>query len=154
MTNINKKDRRTEPFDRAKLERSIRDADIDENTAREIARKVPEKEGITTDEIRRIVAEELKKRKPEAAERYTDTRRLAARKAVDAVKGIARLTKETMSMLKVKSGDTINVLHRDKTHKVRTEIAPVDRKEIQLHEEDLRTIGASDGTRVAVQRSR
>ena len=154
MANVNKKDRKPEPFDRVKLERSIRDTGIDENMAREIARKVPEKEEITTDEIRRIVAEELKKKNPEAAERYTETRRLAARKAVDAVRGIARLTKETMSRLKVKSGDTINVLHRDKPYKVRAEIAPIDRKEIQLHEEDLRAIGASDGTRVAVQRPR
>jgi 2-phosphoglycerate kinase len=57
MTNVVKTDKRTQVFEKKKIVRSIKNAGIDEITAHEIASNVPETEGITTDEIRRIVTE-------------------------------------------------------------------------------------------------
>ncbi len=154
MANVKKKDGRTEMFDRTKLERSIRDAGADENTAREVGNKVIEREGMTTDEIRKNVSNELRQRNAEVAERYVNTKRLAAKKAVDAAKGTARITENCMKKLNLKSGDTIELIHKDRRHKVKAEMASIGRIEIHLHEDDLKALGAEEGTRIAARRPR
>ncbi len=152
MENVKKRSGETEKFDKAKIERSLRKARADEKTATDIANRVSEKEVNTTDEIRNMIAEELRKTDAKAAEQYKDTRRLAARAAVDAAKGIARLAEETMTRLNLKAGDTIDLCHKDHKHTVKTEKAAVGAKEIRLHEEDLKSLGITDGTQIAVRR--
>ena len=152
MTNVVKTDKRTEKFERKKIVRSIKNAGIDEITAHEIAMNVPETEGITTDEIRRIVTEELKRIDPEVAMRYANTRRLAARMALNAVKGFALLPRETMNRLKLKTGESIIVTFGENTTTLRAEPGSVERNGIMLHTEDLQMVGASDGERIVVQR--
>ena len=154
MANVKKIDGRTEMFNRTKLERSIRDAGADENMAREVAAKVKEREGMTTDEIRKTISNELRQRKAEVAERYVNTKRLAAKKAVDAAKGTARITEDTMKRMNLKTGDNMELMHENKRHTVRAEQASVGRNEIRLHEEDLKALGVKEGTRIAVRRQR
>jgi hypothetical protein len=154
LANVKKKDGRTEMFNRTKLERSMKDAGADESTAREVASKVEDREGMTTDEIRRTVSNELRQRKAEVAERYANTKRLAAKKAVDAAKGTARITENCMEKMKLKSGDIIELMHENRRHKVKAEKASVGRIEIHLHEEDLKALGAKEGTRIAARKPR
>jgi formylmethanofuran dehydrogenase subunit D len=154
LTNVNKKNGSSEMFDRTKLERSIRYAGADEKMARAIAAKVKEREGMTTDDIRRTVADELSIRNTEVTARYEDTKRFAAKKAMDAAKGTARITENCMKKLNLKSGDTIELMHENRRHTVRTEKASVGRIEIHLHEEDLNALGAKEGTRIAVRRQK
>jgi hypothetical protein len=154
LANVKKMDGRTEMFDRPKLERSIKDAGADENTAREVAAKVEDREGMTTDEIRKSVTNELRQRKAEVAERYENTKRLAAKKAVDAAKGTARITEDTMKRMNLKTGDNMELMHENNRHTVRAEQASVGRNEIRLHEEDLKTLGAEEGTRIAARRQK
>jgi 2-phosphoglycerate kinase len=152
VENVRKRSGETEKFEKTKLERSLRKARADEKTATDIANRVSEKEVNTTQEIRNMVVEELRKTDTEAAERYENTRRLAARAAVDAAKGIARLAEETMTRLNLKAGDTIDLCHEDHKHTVKAERATVGAKEIRLHEEDLKSLGITDGTQIAVRR--
>ncbi len=152
MENVRKRSGETEKFEKTKLERSLRKARADEKTATDIANRVSEKEVNTTQEIRNMVVEELRKTNTEAAERYEDTRRLAAKAAVDTAKGIARLAEETMTRLNLKAGDTIDLCHEDHKHTVKAERATVGAKEIRLHEEDLKSLGITDGTQIAVRR--
>jgi DNA-binding IclR family transcriptional regulator len=152
VENVKKRSGETEKFEKTKLERSLRKARADEKTATDIANRVSEKEVNTTQEIRNMVVEELRKTDTEAAERYENTRRLAARAAVDAAKGIARLAEETMTRLNLKVGDTIDLCHEDHKHTVKAERATVGAKEIRLHEEDLKSLGITDGTQIAVRR--
>lgn len=152
MENVKKRSGKTEKFDKAKLERSLRKARIDEKTAMDITNRVSEKELNTTDEIRKMVAEELRKTDAKVAERYEDTRRLAAKAAIDAAKGIARMTEETMNRLNLEVGDTVELCHEDHKHTVKAERAAMGLKEIRLHEEDLKALGVTDGTSIAVRR--
>ncbi len=152
MENVRKRSGKTEKFDKAKLERSLRKARIDEKTAMDITNRVSEKELNTTDEIRKMVAEELRKTDAKVAERYEDTRRLAAKAAIDAAKGIARMTEETMNRLNLEVGDTIALCHEDQKHTVKAERAAIGLKEIRLHEEDLKALGVTDGKHIAVRR--
>ena len=152
MDNVRKRSGETEKFDKAKLERSLRKARVDEKTAMDITNRVSEKELNTTDEIRKRVAEELRKTDAKAAERYEDTRRLAAKAAIDAAKGTARMTEDTMNRLKLEAGDTIDLCHEDHKHTVKAERAAINAKEVRLHEEDLKALGVTDGTSIAVRR--
>lgn len=152
MENVRKRSGETEKFDKTKLERSLRKVRVDEKTAIDIINRVSEKELNTTEEIRKTVAEELRKTDAKAAERYEDTRRLAARAAVDAAKGIARMTEDTMNRLNLEAGDTIDLCHEDHKHTVKAERAAMGLKEIRLNEEDLKALGVTDGTSIAVRR--
>ncbi len=154
LTNVKKKDGSEEKFDRTKLELSMRNAGADEKMAREVAAKVEEREGMTTDDIRRTVRDELHKRNTEVAEQYEDTKLFAAKKAMDAAKGTAQITENCMKKLNLKSGDIIELMHENRRHIVRAEMASVGRIEIHLHEEDLKALGAKEGTRIAVRRQR
>lgn len=154
MGNVMKIDGRTENFDRAKIERSIRLAGADENVAKEIANIIPDVAAPTTNGIREIVTEELRKRDADAAKRYEETRQLIAKRAVDAAKGTARLTEDTMHRLNLSPGDPIELRFANKTHSVKTEKGASNTKNIQLTEEDLKIIGAAEGTRIAVRRVR
>jgi plastocyanin len=152
MENVKKRSGETEKFDKTKLERSLRKTRVDKQKAIDITNRISEKEMNTTSEIRNMVVEELRKTDTEAATRYESTRRLAAKAAIDAAKGVARLTEETMNKLNLEVGDTINLCHEDHKHTVKAERAAVGAKEIRLHEEDLKSLGVTDGTSIAVRR--
>ena len=152
MENVKKRSGETEKFDKTKLERSLRKTRVDEQKAIDITNRISEKEMNTTSEIRNTVVEELRKTDNEAATRYESTRRLAAKAAIDAAKGVARLTEETMNKLNLEAGDTVNLCHENHKHTVKTEKAAVGAKEIRLHEEDLKSLGVTDGTSIAVRR--
>ncbi len=59
-----------------------------------------------------------------------------------------------MKKLNLKSGDTIELIHKDRRHKVKAEMASIGRIEIHLHEDDLKALGAEEGTRIAARRPR
>ncbi len=153
MTLLNKRTGTQEEFDGAKLEESITRAGATEEMAREIASRIDPTTVNTTEEIRTRVVEELRKTDAAIAERYERTRNLAARKAVEAAAGTVRLHIETMKALGANPGDTIVVEHAENTHTLTAETAPVEMREIHLHETDLEKLGATEGTRLATRRS-
>jgi len=152
MTLLNKRTDTQEEFNRTKLEQSIIRAGATEETAKEVASKIDPTTVKTTDEVRNLVVEELRKTEPAIAERYERTRSLAARKAVEAAIGTVRLHAETMKALRANPGDSIIVEHGGNTHTLRAEPASVERREIHLHETDLEKLGATEGTRLATRR--
>ena len=149
---MKKKDGRKENFDRAKIERSLKKAKVDEKTAKEIANKVILREGMTTEEIRRNVVKELRNKNEKAAKLYENTHRLIARKSIKAAHGMVQLNEETMNWFKLKGGDTINVIHSGESKMLKVEKGLLKNNEIYLNEKDLRNIGASEGMRISVQR--
>jgi anaerobic ribonucleoside-triphosphate reductase len=152
MTNVKKRDGRSEKFDRSKIERSIRASGLDEKAAKEVAKMVPEREGITSDEIRKTVSRELRKRDTKVADRYDVTRRLAAKKAVEAAKGSAHLTEDAMKGMNLQPGDTVELLHGENRRTVKVAKTTTGKRSIHLHESDLKTLGASEGKRITVHR--
>jgi hypothetical protein len=153
MTLLNKRTGTQEEFNKAKLEQSISRAGATEETAKEIASRIDPTTVNTTEEIRTRVAEELRKTDATIAERYERTRNLAATKAVEAAMGTVRLHTETLEALGASPGDSIVLEHAGNTHTLRAETAPVERREIHLHETDLQKLGATEGTKLATRRS-
>ena len=75
MPMVKKRSGKEEEFDRKKVERSMRAAGTNENTARTVAEGVKHREGMATSEIRNHVTAELKRHEPEAAKRYETHRK-------------------------------------------------------------------------------
>ena len=154
MPLINKRAGSQEEFNRAKLEESITRVGATEEEAKEIVSRIDPTSLKTTEEIRRHVVEELRKTNASAAERYEATRNLAAKKAMEAVMGTVKLHAETMKTLGANPGDSIIIEHRGNTHTLRAETAPIEAREMHLHERDLEKLGATEGTRLATRRSK
>ncbi len=153
MTLINKRAGTQEEFNRTKLEKSVTRAGATEETAKEITSRIDSAALRTTDEVRRRVAEELRKTDEAIAERYERTRNLAARKAVEAAMGTVKLHEETLKALGANPGDSIIIEHRGNTHTLRAETAPIERRDLHLHESDLEKLGATEGARLITRRS-
>ena len=153
---ITKRNGESEEFDRTNVESSIRNAGTDEETARTISNIVSEKKCKSTKEIRKVVHRELKKRDTEVARRYDESRSLVARKAIDALRGTARLSKEAMTNLNLRTGDRFTVMHGNNRHSLKVERdneTSILWNEIRLHAEDLETIGITDGRDLIARRN-
>jgi hypothetical protein len=152
MPELNKRKGAREQFNRKKLEESVKRAGASEDVAERIASKIDPTKVKTSEEVRKHVIEHLKETDPKTAKRYEETRRLAAKRAVEAAMGTVRLHEETMRALGANPGDTIVVEYRGNKHTLRAETAPVERTEMHLHEDDLRKLDATEGTRLAARR--
>ena len=152
MAKVTKWNGTSEPFDREKIVASIRKSGMDATAARTIANMVPERD-VTTAELRKTITNHIRSHDPEAADRYEGTLRLALRKSVETAKGVARITENALNRMKVKVGDTIDLMHGDRRHTVRVEADnDLKEREIHLHEEDLQSIGADEGSRITTSR--
>lgn len=151
MVKIRKRDGREEEFSAIKFEESLKKAGATPEVAREIAQKAPLREGMTSDEIRRYTIEELRRRDARIATNYEMARKLAARRAVDASAGTAKLNEEIFRQWNLTPGEPVELEHAGRKHTLRTVKAPVGLREIQLNEADLRALGAPEGTRITVR---
>jgi 2-phosphoglycerate kinase len=70
MPKVKKRAGHEEEFDKAKVERSMRKAGATETAARKIADGMKPRAGMATSEIRKHVADELRRNEPDAAKRY------------------------------------------------------------------------------------
>lgn len=152
MKNVRKMDGRVESFNRAKIEQSVLRAGGEKNLAVKVAKAIPEEVALTTANIRQRVTNELSKKDAETAKRYWETRRLIARESTDATQGTARITEQVMNRLNVKPGEPVMICLAENRHNVKAKRDAVNPRNIQLHEEDMRKIGATEGNRIAVRR--
>jgi Fe2+ transport system protein FeoA len=155
MAIVSKEERKRvkERFDSEKIERSLHNMGIDDHIARYIAWKVPERDGITTQEIRKIVFRELFEIDPGLAEMYLATRRLLITTDVEVPQGIAFMKKETMARMRMVPGESIDIVHQGERHRFTVHHAPLRRNQIALNIDDLKGIGVRDGKRITVQRT-
>lgn len=152
MTQVTKRDSSTEPFNRQKIERSIRKAGADETTAKEIAGEIPDKT-MSTCQIRVSVTDKLRERSDDLADHYASTFRLMLKRGEESLRGVALMAEETMERLKIKLGDVLHLTYIGKQHLVRIEVdQDVGRSEIQLHPDDIAALGAEEGKKVATCR--
>ncbi len=154
MTTIIKRSGEPEEFDRKKIEDSLRNAGADWFTAKEMADRIQEKEGMTTSDIRRVLNKELKKINQDLSDRYSRTRRFTARNSAKIEKDMARLSKDSIDALEIKAGDTLEIKYRDKWQKMRIEEddGTSSHNEIILNKHDMAAIGVIDGNRVKARK--
>jgi len=154
MANVMKRDGRSEDFNNQKIKLSVLRAGANEKVASEVANTILESNAMTTANIRMAVTEELRKRNPESAKNYENTRRLTARKAIDAARGTVRISEEIMKRLDIKPGDPVELRHGNNTHRMKADKGASSARDINLNHEDLKTLGVTEGLRIAVRSPR
>ncbi|MDH5684839.1 MAG: ATP cone domain-containing protein [candidate division WOR-3 bacterium] len=70
MPKLKKRAGQEEEYDRNKLEKSMKNAGAKEETVRKVLETFKHQEGMTTQQVRNHVINELKKHEPEVANRY------------------------------------------------------------------------------------
>lgn len=150
MTRVKKRSGQLQDYDRTKLIESIKRAGADEKVAKEIAEKTFVAEGAATLELRKRVADELRKTNPAVAEAYERTLRLPVKARDDVRPGAALVPKRIERVPEVKSGQPGRVRHGEKRTEVRVE-PMLDSREVWLSRNDLAILGVPEGTRVAVR---
>lgn len=150
MTTIVKRSGETEEFDRKKIEDSLRNAGANWESAKKIAGRIHEKDGMTTSNIRKALHTELKDLNPVLADRYSKTRRFTARNSAKIAKGMARLSKDSIKALRIKAGDALEIKYRDRWQKMKieTDNGTSSHNEIILNKHDMAAMGVIDGNRV------
>lgn len=149
---VKKRSGRLEDFDRGKLERSIRRAGASDETARRVSQTMNPPEGTSTDEIRRMVSEELRRENAALSGAYASTRSLRARSTPHLKSGVVLLSEDLMKTHGLESGQTAYVVHMDKRTDVQVRAADSAKPaEILMSGADLDRLAAADGTRVNVR---
>jgi len=132
----------------------MRFAGAEESIAQEIAGNVKIMERMPTEEIRKLVIEDLKNRNPAIAEQYERTIRFIAREIWDEPEGVVRITEGALRSLKVKSGEVVYLINKEKKHELRAKEADVEENAIELLKGDLNAVNAEPGIEVAIQAPR
>ena len=152
MAKIKKRSGEMQEFDKRKLEQSVKRAGASEEVARRVAGKITPSEGLSTEELRRSVSQELKRENESLSGAYTGTRRLRAKEAKDLSSGVVRLNEELLKTHGLQSGQHAHLMNKDMKTEVRVEPAKsADREEIQMSHADLEKLGVSEGSRVNVR---
>lgn len=151
MTKVKKRTGEMEDFDRGKIESSARKAGASPETARKVAERIHAPEQVSSEEIRRQVAEQLRQEDPAVSAAYLSTKRLAAKTLSDVASGVARVHDDLARRFGIDSGARIKVWHDGRERELRLERSTrVHPQEVQMAESDLRRLGASDGSKVSV----
>lgn len=152
MARVRKRSGETQEFDRRKLEESIRRAGASDETARRVADRIRPSEGVSTDELRRMVSQELRRESEALSGAYTSTRRLRAREDSKLSAGVVKLPEELLRQHGLKEGQQAHVVHMDRRTEVKVRPESSARPaEILMSRSDLERLGASEGSRVNVR---
>ena len=152
---LTKVDGFNEPFDRAKLARSIVAAGASKDVAAEVASTIgQERCWRSTYEVRGRVIEMLATKAPGAMRRYAMTRRFVVKRTIGATGGIARISPQSMSSMGLTAGRGFRLLGRRGSRKLRAEADPrmaLRRNEIHLDADDMRELEVEDGESIMVK---
>jgi len=147
---IRKKSGELEEFDPGKLERSMLNAGASADLAKRVSERIRPSEGLSTDDLRRRVAEELLRENGVLSGAYMSTRRLKARSDPTLPLGTAMLHAEHMRGLKSNPGALL--FSSGRTAEVRLQPAPsVDSREIRLSKADMERLSVQDESRVSIR---
>ncbi len=152
MATVTKADGRTEPFDRAKIVRSLTEVGVDLATAREISNAVRERDGMPTEGIRRAVSSELRARDPALAARYDAARTMSLRVNPRAARGTVCVSDDLMAELGVQAGQSVEVVGDMAAARMRVDRSSRHGRWMHMNGLDMRNIGAADGSLVTVKR--
>jgi len=150
VVKIRKKSGELEEFDQGKIVRSVLNAGASAEVSKRISERIQPSEGMSTDDLRRRVAEELLRESAMLCGSYMSTRRMRAHSAPDLSKGVARLHADHVRGLR--SGPGAILQNAGKRTEVRLEpVSDVDRRTINLSKTDMDSIGALEGSNVSVR---
>jgi hypothetical protein len=149
MTQVKKRSGELQEFDRAKVEVSIRKAGASPDVVTKVAQRIRLEEGLDTMELRKRVAEELRKENPNLAEAYVSTVRLPVKARTEAAAGRAKVPRKLPRVPHFPGAGKARVFYEGRSTDVLIE-PELQVREIWVNQMDLQKLGVAEGTRVAV----
>jgi len=147
---IRKKSGEHEDFDRNKLERSLLNAGASADVAKRVSERIKLSEGLSTDDLRMRVAEELLKENAALSGAYLSSRSLIVRTGSDLTPGNAGVHTEHTRGLRPNPGAVL--FSANKRAEVRLQHVPsASPREIHLSKADMDGLGVQEGSRIAVR---
>jgi len=149
---VRKRSGKVEEFDRRKLEESMRRAGASPEIVKRVSQRIEPKEETSSDELRKKVAEELRRESTTLSGAYMSTKNLKIRTSSEVKAGVARLNEELLKEHGARSGGHVMVRHKDREAKMQIEAIPkLSPQEIQVSKADLEKLGAQEGVRLDVR---
>lgn len=147
---IRKKSGELQEFDRRKLEESIRHAGASSEVARRVSEKIQPSEGMSTQDIKRRVADELRNENMALSGAFMSAQKLRAKSAADLSAGVVRLNADHLRG--ISSDQSAMLVHGNRRAELRIEpTSSVSSHEVLLSSADLQRLGLQEGSRVAVR---
>jgi hypothetical protein len=155
MAKVRKRSGEAEEFDMRKLEESIRRSGASPEVAKRIAQRAEPKGDVSSDELRRTVADELRKENTSLSGAYLSTKMLRTRTSSDLKAGVVRMHEDLLKRQGARSGEHVMLRHKDHEAKLRIEAhSEVHPREIVVSKSDLDKLGAQEGVRLDVKFSK
>ncbi len=155
MAKVRKRSGESEEFDRGKLEESVRRAGASPEVAKRVAEQAEPKGDVSSDELRRRVADELRKESTSLSGAYLSTKMLRTRTASDLKSGVARIHEDLLKSQGARSGEHVMLRHKDREAKVQIESdSNLHPREIAVSMSDLDKLEAKEGIRLDVKFSK
>lgn len=155
MAKVRKRSGEPEEFDRQKLEESVRRAGASPEVAKRVAEQTEPKGDVSSDELRRRVADELRKESTSLSGAYLSTKKLRTRTASDLKSGIVRIHEDLLKRQGAKSGEHVMLRHKNHEAKVQIESdSNLHPREIAVSRSDLDKLEAQEGVRLDVKFSK
>jgi hypothetical protein len=155
LAKVSKRSGESEEFDRQKLEESVRRAGASPEVAKRVAHQAEPKGDTSSDELRRRVADELRKESTALSGAYLSTKMLRTRTASDLKSGIVRIHEDLLKRQGAKSGEHVMLRHKDHEAKVQIESdSNLHPREIAVSGSDLDRLEAQEGIRLDVKFSK
>ena len=148
---LRKRDGTEEPIRRGKIERSIRDTGTSSQNAKKISDSIQARDGMTTNDIRKLVSSRLREMDPKSADTYDKQRRLTVHQSNDQNSGKILLDNATLKDLGLKPGDSLSVV----LSTIRDfEVGKSEQMELGafINNEDIRSLKFNEGHRIIIRR--
>lgn len=151
MTMVKKRSGEMQEFNRSKLEESVKRAGAKEDVAKRIAEKIVASEGMTTEQLRQKVGEELRAVDSMSADAYLSTRRLKAKVSAETPVDAGRVSEHLAKLFEQQKALQASLYHGARREDVRVEPAHKSFGEIWLNKAVLDRLAAQEGARIAVR---
>ncbi len=149
---MRKRSGQLEEFDRRKLEESVRRAGASPEVVKRVSQRIQPKDEISSEDLRKRVAEELRQESAAISGAYQSTEMLRLRTSSETRAGIARLNEALLREHGARSGEHVLVRHKGKESRMQVEAQPdIGISEIQVNRSDLEKLGAQEGVRLDVK---
>ncbi len=152
MAKVRKRSGESEEFDRQKLEKSVQRAGASPEVAKRVAQEVEPKGDVSSEELRRRVADELRKESTSLSGAYLSTKMLRTKTSSDLKSGMVRIHEDLLRRQGAKSGEHVMLRHRDHEAKMQIESdSNLHPREIAVSRSDLDKLEAQEGIRLDVK---
>ncbi len=150
--NIGKRNGKIEPYSREKLERSMKTLGVSDENSKKVIKSIEVKDGMRSNDIRKMVSQQLEKVDKKSADRYNRQRRITFHQSTDLENGTIIIDDSTLTDLNMEPGDSLDIVLGSNHRAFVTSRSTTTGSGAFLNNSDLRSIGINEGNRIIIQK--